>query len=613
MHPTRGRANCVTSAHSGPPIVGIDPAALPRVIQAITLKASPDACEQLMNALDVRDEHGVCWLTSAADDAQALRAALDSLFGSGLEPLHKLRMMIWVLRHISGEPHHRDALRMAVLQALNQTQDGRYHAYMDLLLPQLTYFSRRSLSPGTRWSRQALAADEIVELRSALISLDGHAGPGAFTDLLQRDCERRTLLHQVLANGQTAGLGLDIVHLLLGRHEVEPACIPLLGRLLGAKSRDGCTPLWSADFSDKDVRRCVLAALVLIIDAHTLSVATRCSLLLRFSSPPPRPRRQAWDQVVWWIAQAFEHCETATRRDTLVLRTKVQEEFWCRARQQDRTAMHENVRTVVAGPGVGGPARRLVAPPCRPLIDFVSRPDDAGRPLLWHAFQKNTMDAVVKFVVDLMAKDEASIGSADKFRVLVALLSPGPDHWPANPAAAVQAVIFDALSDRIATPEAALFADELSDLAMLMLPHQGADRTVFAQSLEAAEPEDARRIVRKLLDPCNVHVPRYLHRLDRQGQTLIHLAVKHERGDVLDLLFTALARHPLPRSHKVRVLQKLLFTPNGEGFAVWREAFRCGKGGMADRVEALLRNSPILDDSQTACWLRKMGVPSGQP
>jgi len=597
MKPIRGRI----ATHS--PVVKLGAPTLEDAVRAITLEDGPDACERLMSALDVRDE-GISWFTQAEDHAQHFGAALEALFRSGLASAGKLRMMIWVLRHLSPEPRHRAALRMAILQALNQAQANP--ACLEQLLPQFTYFSRRSLSSTTPWSRQALAADEIVELRSALILLESHGGPGAFTDLLQRDCERRTLLHQVLANGKTAELSLDIVCVLLERPEVEPARIPLLARLLGARSRDGRTPLWSADFSDRDVRRCVQTTLVLIIDADTLSVKTRCTLLLRFSSPPLRPQREDWDQVVWWVAQAFENCETAKQPDTLNLRSQVQAEFWRRAWQRDRTAVRASVRAAVAGHAVARPTRRLIGPSPRPLIDFVSRPDPHGRPLLWRASEEGKLDAVMKLIADLLA---ASISSADKFRVLVALLSPGPDHWPADPTAAVQAVIFDALSDRIAAPEAALFADELSDLTMLMLPHCGNDRTVFAKSLEEADREAPLRIVKALLQPHFIHVPRYLHRLDRQGQTLIHLAVKHERGDVLDLLFTALARHPLPRAHKLRVLHKLLFTPNGEGFAVWREALRCGKHGMADRLVALLRRSQIVDDSQKARWLRKMGVP----
>jgi hypothetical protein len=563
------------------------------------LEDSPDVCERLVSALDVRDE-GISWFTHAEDHAQNFGAALEALFRSGLAPPSKLRMMIWVLRHMSAESHHRDALRMAVLQALLQTQDNCYHAYLEQLLPQLSYFSRRSLSSTTPWSRQALAADEIVELRGALITLESHGGAGAFTDLLQRDSERRTLLHQVLANGKAAELSLDIIYVLLGRPEVEPARIPLLARVLGARSRDGRTPLWSADFSDKDVRRCVQTALVLIIDADTLSAKTRCTLLLRFSSPPPRPRPVEWDQVVWWVDQAFENCETAKQPDTLDLRRQVQAEFWRRARQQDRMAMLASVRAVIAGP-------------TRWRIKFVSCADQDGRPFLWRAFEKNNLGKVVDFIVELMAEDQANTSSSDQFDVLVALLSPGPDHWPADPTAAVQAVIFDALSDRIATPEAALFADELSDLAMLMLPHPGADCTVFAQSLEAAEPEDALRIVRRLLDPRHVHVPHYLHRLDRQGQTLIHRAVRHGRDDVLALLFSGLADHTLPPTDKVRVLHRLLFTKNVEGCTVLRDALRSGKARMARQLIALLRGSPILDARQKARWLRKMGMPPGQP
>lgn len=614
MKPIRGRtASFSTSVTAGSPIVASDPPPLADVVKAIIQEDSSDACERLMSVLDVRDEHGTSWLTHAADHLQALRAALDALLGSALAPVSKLRMMIRVLRHMSPEPHHRAALRMAVMLALDQTQDGHYNDYVEQLQPLLTYFSRRSLSATAPWARQPLPAEEVSDLRSALIALETHGGPGALTDLLQRDSERRTLLHQALANGRTAELGLNIVYLLLWHPEVEPERIQLLGRLLGNRSGDGCTPLWSADFSDRDVRRFVQTALVLIIDADQLSVQTRCTLLLRFSSPPPRPGRAAWDQVVWWVAQAFENCETSKHRDTLNLRRHVQAQFRCWATRQDRTAVRKRISAVVAEHAVALPRSRLMRPPPLPWIDVASRPDGNGRPLLWRAWEENTIDEAVTFVVDLMGEDEADISRADKFRVLVALLSPGTAYWPTNPVPAVQAILWDALRVRIDTPEASLFSDELSELAALMLPNRDADRTAFAKSLEAPDPEDALGIVGKLLQHRYIHVPRYLHRLDRQGQTLIHLAIRHDRDDVLEQLFTGLAAHPLPRSHKRRVLHDLLFTKNREGFNVLSHARLLHKTRMACRLKDLLRDSPILDARQKERWLRKMEGATGPP
>ena len=243
----------------------------------------------------------------------------------------------------------------------------------------------------------------------------------------------------------------------------------------------------------------------------------------------------------------------------------------------------------------------------------MSRPDGAGRPLLWRAWKEKTIGVVVDFVVDLMGKDEAAVSSEEKFSVLVALLSPGAVHWPADPSAAVQAILYDALSVRLRTPEAWLFSDELSDLTMLMLPNPGADRTVFATSLEAPEPEDALRIVRALLQQRYIHVPRYLHQLDHQGQTLLHLAIRHDRDDVLALLFAGLAAHSLPRSHKRRVLHDLLFTKNREGITVLSHARLLGNAHMACRLVALLQDSPILEDGQKTRWLLKMGVPPDPP
>jgi hypothetical protein len=321
----------------------------------------------------------------------------------------------------------------------------------------------------------------------------------------------------------------------------------------------------------------------------------------------------AWDQIVWCVAKAFKNCETSDERDTLKLRRHVQEQLCRWAMGPDHTAVRKRISAVVPGHPVARPPDRLMRPPPLPVIDFVSRPDRHGRPLLWRAWEENKLGVVVDFVVDLMGKDEAHISSADKFRVLVALLSPGPIHWPANPAPAVQVVIYNALRDALDTAEASLFSDELSDLTVLMLPHAGRAHTVFAESLKARDREDALRMVRTLLQHRYSHVPRHLHRLDRQRQTLLHLAVRHDRDDVLSQLFTSLAGHPLPPSHKVRVLHDLLFTKNGEGFTVLSHALHAEKAAMAERLVALLRGTPILDPRRKTRWLKKMGVPPGQP
>jgi hypothetical protein len=309
-------------------------------------------------------------------------------------------------------------------------------------------------------------------------------------------------------------------------------------------------------------------------------------LLIGFATPPPSADRVGWALIQRTYAEAFAMAAVDQIDDASLVELAVLRRF---ARWDELLTPDNN----------------------SPLIGFVSRPDGNGRPLLWRAWEQNKIGVVMDFVANLMGKDEAALSGADKFRVLVALLSPGAAHWPADPSAAVQAILWDALSVRIATSEAFLFSDELSDLAMLMLPNPGAAHTVFAKSLAAPDPEDALGIVQKLLQPRYIHVPRYLHRLDQQGQTLIHLVIRHDRDDVLALLFAGLAAHPLPPSHKRRVLHDLLFTKNREGFTVLSHARLLGKARMAGRLVDLLRDSPILDAGQKERWLRKMEGPTG--
>jgi hypothetical protein len=309
-------------------------------------------------------------------------------------------------------------------------------------------------------------------------------------------------------------------------------------------------------------------------------------LLIGFATPPPSADRVGWALIQLTYAEAFAMAAVDQIDDASLVELAVLRRF---ARWDELLTPDNN----------------------SPLIGFVSRPDGNGRPLLWRAWEQNKIGVVMDFVANLMGKDEAALSGADKFRVLVALLSPGAAHWPADPSAAVQAILWDALSVRIATSEAFLFSDELSDLAMLMLPNPGAAHTVFAKSLAAPDPEDALGIVQKLLQPRYIHVPRYLHRLDQQGQTLIHLVIRHDRDDVLDQLFAGLAAHPLPPSHKRRVLHDLLFTKNREGFNVLSHARRLGNAPMAGRLVDLLRDSPILDAGQKERWLGKMEGPTG--
>jgi hypothetical protein len=544
---------------------------------------APHKRAELTRLLRTRDVDGRPVLSHAATHRATVDALMNAIFASTVLTFDDKRaLMVRSLHAIGSEPCEADALLDAIVGALRHLhgpEPSLLCAGLAALLPFVQPHGSRSAC--TQFE-VLLARRDIAACRAALVELLRCTGVDALTCFL-RPKAGGALVHRLLAHEATAPLFLDLVRALPEAPGLDdwPRA---LEKLLFARTRHGRTPLWTAEIRAPGVVDTVMSLLHFILGRDDLCDVGKRWLLIGFAAPPPSADRVGWALIQHTYSQAFAAAAVDQLDDACLVELAVLRRF---ARWNERLTPDNSAR----------------------LVDFVSRPDGNGRPLLWRACEEDKLDVVVDFVVDLMGKGEADISSADKFRVLAALLSPGTAHWPADPAPAVLAVIFDALSVRLDTPQAWLFSDELADLAMLMLPNSGAGRTVFAASLDAADRKHAPRIVRKLLQHRYIHVPRCLHRLDHQGQTLLHLAVEHDRDDVLGLLFAGLADHPLPPSHKRRVLHDLLFTKNREGFTALGHARRRGKAGMADRLLALLRESPILDAEQKPRWLRKMGGP----
>ena len=589
MQPSTLR-HSVAAGHAHPPPRGGEPsphaALLTRFRQTIEGDtAAPRKRAELTRLLRTRDADGMLVLSRAATHRATVGALMNAIFASmALTFDDKRALMVHSLRAIGREPCEAEALRDAIIGALGHLYDREPSLLYSGLTAVLPFVQQHDTRSARTQFEELLARHDIAACRTALVELLRCAGIDALACCL-RPKAGRALVHQLLAHDSTAPLFLDLVRELPNVVDDWPRA---LEKLLFARTRQRRTPLWAADIRAPGVVDTLRSLLHFILGRDDLCAAGKRWLLIGFATPPPSADRIGWALIQRTYAQAFAMAAVDQIDDASVVELAVLRRF---ARWDKLLTFDNN----------------------SPLVNFVSRPDGNGRPMLWRAWEENTIGVVGDFVVDLMGQDEAAVSSEEKFRVLVALLSPGADHWPANPLPAVQAIVCDTLSVRLRGPDAWLFSDELSELAALMLPTRDADRTAFAKSLEAPDPEDALGIVGKLLQHRYIHVPRYLHRLDRQGQTLIHLAIRHDRDDVLEQLFTGLAAHPLPRSHKRRVLHDLLFTKNREGFNVLSHARLLHKTRMACRLADLLRDSPILDARQKERWLRKMEGPTGPP